>query len=748
MKSRLAVVLTFVAVLALCTTAFASDYFVATWGDDGWPGTEAEPWASLEYAVNTISPGDTILVKAGTYAGCRIENSGLPGAVCTLKAEPGATVIVDRPGPVARHEGNIELEWYDNTIRHWVIEGLEVAGAPKHGFDLRDTEYITIRNCYVHDSVVGTGIFMAFSYYPTLENNETCGNGEHGIYQSNSGDYHVFRGNVIHDNYGCGIHMNGDERYKPGDGLISNGLIEDNVIYGNGTGGGAAINGDGAWYNTIRNNLVYDNLAGGITLFETDGAAGSSYNEIYNNTIVFGSVGRDVINIPGSKTDPVGNIVKNNILYTEDSAEAAIMVWGPAALAESDYNVVIDKFSPDEKSFITLAEWQTTYGFDTHSFISTPTALFENPAANDYHLKVGSPAIDAGATIGSVTDDLEGTSRPQGGGYDIGCYEAGGGGPVPPVADFVGNPTQGSIPLTVYFSDLSSGSPTSWDWAFGDTSGSPDQHPSHEYATVDNFTVSLTATNSAGQDTETKVDYITTSSGGSAPVADFEGSPTSGTAPLTVDFTDLSSNSPTSWDWAFGDTSGSPDQHPSHEYAAGDYTVSLTATNSYGQDTETKIDYISVSSGGGGGDYFCDSLTVTGGSIASGSHVDVHASDDTYLVLDTAKLSGKYTDKVEYSFGTDLSSLSSLTVTVECHPDSQTPHRQRTNLWNYSTSIWDQIDERNLTTTSDTTAVISVSSPAPYISPSGEVIVYVRTGDIAKSSWQHYVDLVKITAAP
>jgi len=511
MKSRYLLVLGLVAIFCLCGSAFATDYYVATNGDDGWPGTEAQPWATLDYAVDQIAPGDTILVKSGTYAGCRIENSGLSGAVCTLKADAGATVIIDAPGATCRHDSLIEVEWYDNTVRYWVIEGFEVANSPHHGIDLRGTEYITVRNCYVHDTSPGTGIFLSFSYYPTIEYNETCYNAEHGMYQSNSGDYQVMRGNNIHHNSGCGIHMNGDRRAKPGDGLITGGLIEDNVIWENGTAGGSAINGDGACYTMIRNNLLYGNHAGGIALFKTDAAAGASYNEIYNNTIVFGAEGRDVINIPSSKDAGVGNIIYNNILYTDDVAEASVMVYGPEALADSDYNVVMDRMSIDAKSLITLAEWQT-YGFDAHSFISTPSALFVNPASNDYHLKVGSPAIDAGTTVAAVTDDIEGTSRPQGGAYDIGCYEAASG-PVPPVANFSGNPTQGPPPLTVYFTDLSSGSPTSWSWDFGDTGSSGAQHPSHEYTAENLYTVSLTAYNAQGQDTETKVDYIDVSTG-------------------------------------------------------------------------------------------------------------------------------------------------------------------------------------------------------------------------------------------
>jgi uncharacterized repeat protein (TIGR02543 family) len=79
------------------------------------------------------------------------------------------------------------------------------------------------------------------------------------------------------------------------------------------------------------------------------------------------------------------------------------------------------------------------------------------------------------------------------------------------------------------------------------------------------------------------------------PVANFSGTPTSGGSPLTVNFTDLSSNDPTSWSWNFGDTGTSTLKNPSHTYTSpGTYTVSLTATNSSGSDTETKTNYITV----------------------------------------------------------------------------------------------------------------------------------------------------------
>jgi PKD repeat protein len=83
-----------------------------------------------------------------------------------------------------------------------------------------------------------------------------------------------------------------------------------------------------------------------------------------------------------------------------------------------------------------------------------------------------------------------------------------------------------------------------------------------------------------------------------APVADFSADPTTGTAPLAVNFTDLSTGSITDWAWDFGDGGTSTEQNPTHTYNTPDtYTVSLTVTDPGGSDTETKIDYITVSEG-------------------------------------------------------------------------------------------------------------------------------------------------------
>jgi PKD repeat protein len=82
--------------------------------------------------------------------------------------------------------------------------------------------------------------------------------------------------------------------------------------------------------------------------------------------------------------------------------------------------------------------------------------------------------------------------------------------------------------------------------------------------------------------------------------ADFSGTPTSGDAPLTVDFTDETTNGPTSWAWDFGDGGTSTEQNPEHVYTTpGVYTVSLTASSASSEDTETKVGYIIVRRPGG-----------------------------------------------------------------------------------------------------------------------------------------------------
>ena len=169
-------------------------------------------------------------------------------------------------------------------------------------------------------------------------------------------------------------------------------------------------------------------------------------------------------------------------------------------------------------------------------------------------------------------------------------------GPQTPTANFSASPTSGVAPLAVNFTDLSSGSPTSWSWIFGDGGISTAQNPNYSYTTAGTYSVSLSVSNAQGSDAITKTGYIIVSAPNTdPPIADFSGSPTSGDAPLIASFSDLSTNSPTSWSWTFGDGGTSIAQNPDYTYtSAGVYSVSMTATNAYGSDVVMKVDYVTV----------------------------------------------------------------------------------------------------------------------------------------------------------
>jgi len=166
-------------------------------------------------------------------------------------------------------------------------------------------------------------------------------------------------------------------------------------------------------------------------------------------------------------------------------------------------------------------------------------------------------------------------------------------------ADFTADPKIPPANTPVQFTDLSTDGKaiTSWDWDFGDNTSSTQQHPSHTYTSVGKFTVSLTVTNNKGkQDTETKTDYINVQPVG--PTANFSANPRNQKVGLPVQFTDISDpgTSPIqTWLWLFGDGGTSNQQSPSHIYTAvAQYTVYLRVTTVVGSDSETKVNYISI----------------------------------------------------------------------------------------------------------------------------------------------------------
>ncbi|EHQ34326.1 PKD domain-containing protein [Methanoplanus limicola] len=164
-------------------------------------------------------------------------------------------------------------------------------------------------------------------------------------------------------------------------------------------------------------------------------------------------------------------------------------------------------------------------------------------------------------------------------------------------ADFTADVTFGSDPLAVQFADISTGSPETWVYSFGDGKAAYEQNPVHTYANPGKYTVMLLITKSNGleRDSEKKIEYITVNDEPLPPVAGFTADIMEAEAGTEIRFTDTSKNFPVKWLWSFGDGSTSVEKNPVYTYAnAGEYTVTLEVSNADGTDTEIKADYINV----------------------------------------------------------------------------------------------------------------------------------------------------------
>lgn len=167
---------------------------------------------------------------------------------------------------------------------------------------------------------------------------------------------------------------------------------------------------------------------------------------------------------------------------------------------------------------------------------------------------------------------------------------------VAPVANFTASPTSGTVPLSVNFTDTSTNTPTSWLWDFKNdgSATSTQQNPSYTYSSTGTYAVKLTATNSAGSNSVTKTAFITVND--VAPQAGFTGTPTSGTIPLSVSFTNASTGTNLTYLWNFGNGTTSTAASPTATYSAtGTYSVTLTASNTAGSSTSTRSNYITAS---------------------------------------------------------------------------------------------------------------------------------------------------------
>lgn len=386
-------------------------------------------------------------------------------------------------------------------------------------------------------------------------NDATSGNGS-GVF--NSGSF-SFSGGRITDNTHDGV-FNG--------GSLS--LVETTV---DGNAGAGVSNQFGTVFLTrctISNNesAALGDSVGSVTI-ETCTFSGNVFNLFYTNN--------SAIDIRRSTFDTTGTgylfLDAGSILYIQNTILLGLYVdLGSGASVTSDGNNIFGIVQDYEANDLDLGGSDDVYGV-------TPEVLLLGPLQDNggptftCALLPGSPALDTGNGTGAPATDQRGFTRIVGEATDVGAYEAT---PLPPVAGFTFTPETCVSPIPVAFTDTSTGGVTGWLWDFGD--GSPtstEQNPTHNYATVGSYLVTLTVTNASGSDSDSQT--VTPPAGLEA---DFSMSASAGETPLEVVFTDLSTEDALSWSWDFGD--GSPvstDQNPTHEYdTPGLFTVTLTVT--------------------------------------------------------------------------------------------------------------------------------------------------------------------------
>ncbi|MHC1727329.1 MAG: PKD domain-containing protein [Syntrophobacteraceae bacterium] len=257
--------------------------------------------------------------------------------------------------------------------------------------------------------------------------------------------------------------------------------------------------------------------------------------------------------------DGIGNRIIRNITAPSgpDAAFTAGPTSGPAPLTVA--------FTDQSTGDVTSRSWD--FGDGENSTAQNPQHTYSTPGV-----------FTAILTVSNATgiSSYSGTIRV---------------GQAKPMADFSASSVSGAAPLTVSFTDSSTGEITGWLWDFGDGATSSAQNPDHTYTSSGIYTAALTVIGPGGL-SDPKAISITVD----APVADFSASPMEGFAPLLVQFTDASTGSVTGWLWNFGDEQTSSDQNPSHTYATeGTYTVSLTAFGPAGSNTDTRTGCIIVS---------------------------------------------------------------------------------------------------------------------------------------------------------
>lgn len=419
---------------------------------DSNPGTEALPWKTLAKAAATARAGQTVLVKEGNYdESIRPAYSGLAGSPIIFRAYPGHECQGGAGQPKTADSCKVDLT---RTVelggRNYIrIEGFEIRNTSGPGVRNTVSWYASswqsvgnaVVNNFIHDTSAD-GIDSQNSSGLLVENNEIFNTGLSGVRFGGqmSSENLTARANNLHrigkDGFqgGCNncvfelnemydsVHT--DQHQDAFDvGWITNSIIRYNrisdftqLIYG-----GADSGSTQPWENLqIYGNVLFNNKywseqaseAPGIWIDQRVGSGATRNIVIHSNT--FGWLGYGAIWIEGGGNPVTGIKVFNNIFY-----QAGIDVSGGGIT--SDYNLFYGMNKPafeGSRSIVDNPQFMNYSGQGSRNF--------------DFRLRSTSPCINKGApdlgtrvTLPSDFRDLNGQSRPVGGGFDVGAYEGG-----------------------------------------------------------------------------------------------------------------------------------------------------------------------------------------------------------------------------------------------------------------------------------------------------------------------------------
>jgi hypothetical protein len=343
-------------------------------------GSAALPWRTLQRAADRARPGDVVAVRAGSYTGFDLRQSGREGQPIVFRAEPG--VVIDVANPVTLGHGiNIE------GVSHVALEAFTIVGLTGSGIRVRGTRDVALRQNSV-ERCGGPAIAALVSDDLTLEANLVAGSRQGaGILVGSPGGRLLIRNNVTRGNRGAGIQVLGAVGIDAADRATA--VIEANHVIDN---AGPGIEAEGVRGLRLQNNLVHGNRAAGLAVRRA--AAGETPALIAHNTVVQ-AAGADRALLLGPGV--AGARVVNNLLLHADPGRGGLGVPVDAEGLVDDHNLVD----------------------------GDPAALFVDAPGGDYRLRDGAPARDTGTALAAVTHDRDGRPRPLGPAPDIGAYEVG-----------------------------------------------------------------------------------------------------------------------------------------------------------------------------------------------------------------------------------------------------------------------------------------------------------------------------------